>query len=112
MTPLDRLAAVLARMTEGPWSEEVIGSALRYFRKCGPDVSDLAGYSPAWRWPHGDDAAGIAALRNLAPLLIDVVRAARTAYAEQWHPPATEVERRLGDAITALDSAITKELGG
>lgn len=67
---LDVLAAAVAQMTEGPWAERFI---YRMFKAARSDVSLLMGATADTDWPN---AAGIVALVNAAPALLELAREA------------------------------------
>lgn len=73
MDDLDRLAATVEAMTDAPWQRAHHGT----HEVEGPPGALVADCGTVGRAE--DDAHGIAALRNVAPELIAVVRAARAA---------------------------------
>lgn len=124
MTPLDRLAEVLSRMAEFPWEahpENPNDSASVGFKHFIRENGERDWYTVATFHFDDADAIGVAALRNLAPLLIDVVRAARQlnlgvppdapSHEMEMHSIQNGRVSEMDAALTALDSAITKELG-
>jgi hypothetical protein len=69
---LDALRAAEAKMTPGPWRTENVGYTTMFAAKSFVEPAVAA------FWQHDSlDAAGIVALRNAAPALLDEVQAAR-----------------------------------
>lgn len=110
---LQYLADVLAKMTPGPWCIEdkrhlkdwdagtyaITAESKPGYGKCIAEDSPYYNTAPDFH-----DARGIALLVNLAPLLLDVVRAAQDCL--DW-----DTQMQLGEAMTALNAALAKERG-
>jgi hypothetical protein len=93
MTKLDELERLLAKATPGPWArchDTVVLAEDGFTTVCGLASDDIG---------TGADIAAIAALRNLAPKLIAVARAAEARFAV-W---TKETYDNLRDALDDLD---------
>lgn len=112
---LDRLAATVAGMTPGEWyADPKRSSEGRWFVRPGsrnafPNVSVDVHSAPGG---HGADAAGIAALRNAAEVLIAVARAAAEhvaaseALTDDDGYTSAEIDARFNRAQDDLDAAL------
>jgi len=104
----DRLRALLAAATPGPWHAEAIGSE-GYVVYAPPKVKGTRQPRVAacryldWGVDKAN-AALIVALLNAAPLMLDVIEAARAVIARVPHGMATETEVGLDLALAALDA--------
>lgn len=89
---LDRLEALLAAATPGPWHRDPLYWSLRIVEKSGADVAD--GLPDDTQWPGRDDADYICALHHAAPALIRLARAVLAV--DDW-TTKTDHEMKLAD---------------
>lgn len=106
---INSLRATAEKATKGPWEHSVIYAALRFFRKCGNDVSDMEGYTPSWRYPDGEaDAAHIARWDPATALLVVEVLEAADALHQRAIVAASPISLndtrlfKLEDALVTL----------
>ena len=106
MTPIEKLRALEAQATPGPWMFDNAEGHL-------PDIyTDHGGKwnvatTNALRDDHVADARLIAATRTLLPELMAVVEAAH----DVTITPSLGTIRMLGDALDALDARAREEMG-
>ncbi len=107
---IERLIALEKAATPGPWPQYGIYTVLRHFRKTGCDADDI-GEENWWSYDDTKDSDFIAALRNAAPALIAVARAAKEykvradAFGRSGESASGDYEawKCLTDALAALE---------
>lgn len=107
MSDMDKLAEMVAALTPGPWRHRVSERDASYAHIQTADRNEA--YIAGDAFP--EDAAGIVVLRNLAPELMAVVRAA-DAQRRAWHAEAGErtAQGVTHAALRALDAKLAEVL--